>query len=189
MRIIAGRARGKRLKTPKGMLTRPTQDRIKESLFNILENYGFSGTNVLDLFSGTGALGLESVSRGAEKAVLVEHRTGKIILDNIIYCGFEAECVIIKKDVYQYLRTVKDSRFDYIFADPPYEKGFVQPVADIVSEKQLLAQDGILIIEHTKKEPVSVPENLMLFRVKEYGDTIISFFKNKHAEGETEPCV
>lgn len=179
MRIIAGSARGKRLKSPKGMLTRPTQDRIKESLFNILENYGLRGTTVLDLFAGTGALGLEAMSRGADKAIFVEHRTGKIILDNIIYCRFEENCVIIKKDVYQYLKTMKGSQFDYIFADPPYDKGHVQPVIDYVGEAKLLTDQGILVMEHTKKERITVPDTLDLFRVKEYGDTVISFLKNR----------
>lgn len=179
MRIIAGTAKGRPLKTPKGMLTRPTQDRIKESVFNILANYGFENFQVLDLFSGTGALGLEALSRGADQATLVDYHTNKIILDNINYCGFTSQCAIIKKDVYDAIRILKGRQFGLIFADPPYNRNFVNPVIESVFRNKLLKDRGVFVIEHSKKETI-VP-NMMVYRVfrqSNYGDTVVSFLQS-----------
>jgi 16S rRNA (guanine(966)-N(2))-methyltransferase RsmD len=179
VRIIAGTAKGRPLKTPKGIMTRPTQDRIKESMFNILANYGFENYQVLDLFSGTGALGLESLSRGADQAILVDYHTNKIILDNINYCGFTSQCAIIKKDVYDAIRILQGRNFDLVFADPPYNRNFVNPVIASVFRNKLLKKTGIFVMEHSKKEIID--QNMMAYRVfrqSNYGDTVVSFLQS-----------
>ena len=172
MRIITGRAKGLRLKTPKNFLTRPTADRVKESLFSILNGLiNFSEVEaVLDIFAGTGALGLESISRGANSATFIDTATVEIIRDNLQRAKFD-NCKIIRGDFEKILsRLAKQNlSFDLIFSDPPYAKGLAQKSLNLVDELNLLS--GLMIVEHGAEEILDVPKNFQLVRQITYGHT------------------
>lgn len=176
MRIITGKAKGLKLKSPKGMDTRPTADRIKESLFNILSNrIEFYDCKVLDLFAGTGALGLEAMSRGASNCKFIDKSTSTIIKENIIRAKFETCTEVINGDVFNNL----NGEYDIIFCDPPYNKGLWQRALKLIDERNILSVNGVLIIEH------GIDENffeqltkLELLKRIEYGKTTaIEIFK------------
>lgn len=175
MRIITGSAKGLKLKTPKNFLTRPTSDRIKESLFSILNGMkNFSEIeSVLDIFAGTGALALESLSRGAKSAILTDSATTEIISENVRRAKFENVCKIFKGDFEKVLKKIsrENLKFDLIFCDPPYKKGFSQVTANFISEFEILKPDGILVVEHGFDEKIILPEKLELLRKVDYGKT------------------
>ena len=172
MRIITGRAKGLRLKTPKNFLTRPTADRVKESLFSILNGLiNFSEIkSVLDIFAGTGALGLESISRGANSAIFIDAATTDIIRENITRAGFE-DCNVLRGDFEKVLRRLakQNLAFDLIFSDPPYKKGLAQKSLELVAELNLL--NGLMIVEHGAEENLDVPTAFQLVRKTVYGHT------------------
>ncbi|GAB6180576.1 16S rRNA (guanine(966)-N(2))-methyltransferase RsmD [Desulfotomaculum defluvii] len=181
MRIIAGTARGRNLKSPKGMSTRPTSDRVREALFNIL-SYQVPGSRLLDLFSGTGAIGIEALSRGAEKVTLVERdrNTAKIILENLRLCNVFEKAEVMATDVNQAIQVLgrKKETFNLIFIDPPYKKGFEIPTMQKVLEYNLLTHDGILIVESNRTDlPPELVGGLKVFRRERYGDTTLSFYR------------
>ena len=191
MRIITGSARGARLKTPKGHGTRPTADRVKESLFNILGNKVF-GRRVLDIFAGTGNLGLEALSRGAENAVFVDKATGKLLRENAVHTHLQQKAEISANDVFRELSRLEAQgrNFDLIFCDPPYHLGLWQQALQVLDASQVLAHEGILVVEHGADEN-ELPELAHLSCVlnKKYGHTTqLSFFQQKDylAEGEAE---
>ncbi len=172
MRIITGRAKGLRLKTPKNFSTRPTADRVKESLFSILNGLiNFSEVNaVLDIFAGTGALGLESISRGSSSATFIDDSTTEIIRDNITRAKFES-CNVLRGDFEKILRRLakENFAFDLIFSDPPYAKGFAQKSLELVAELNLLS--GLMIVEHGAEETLDAPPDFQLVRKITYGHT------------------
>jgi len=172
MRIITGRARGLRLKTPKNFLTRPTADRVKESLFNILSGLiNFTEVNaVLDLFAGTGALGLESVSRGATSATFIDTATTQIITENLSRAKFEG-CTVLRGDFEKILRRLskKGATFDLIFSDPPYATGLAQKSLELVADLNLAR--GLIVIEHGAAEALEIPQGFELLRATTYGRT------------------
>ncbi len=176
MRIITGRAKGLKLKTPPGNFTRPTGDRVKESLFGILSGLiDFSEVEtVADIFAGTGALGLESVSRGAKSAIFIDTATTNLISENIRRARFESECKIFRGDFEQVLK--KFSRngktFDLIFSDPPYHKGLAEKSLRLVAELNLLSGSGLMVVEHGADEFFDdLPENFFTVRKISYGKT------------------
>lgn len=175
MRIITGRARGLRLKTPANFSTRPTSDRVKESLFSILNGIkDFSEVEaVLDIFAGTGALGLESLSRGAKSAIFIDNSTADLISENIRRAKFEDFCKVYRGDFKKVLQKISRQhlKFDLIFSDPPYAKNFSQSTVNLISEFELLKSDGLLIIEHGAGEILELPQNLNLIRKTVYGNT------------------
>ena len=183
MRIITGKARGLKLKTPKGLSTRPTSDRIKESLFSILNGMiDFDGLNVLDLFAGTGALGLESLSRGAAHAVFIDKSTTDIISENVKHAHFEEISTIIRGDVFKLLDKLngQDKKFELIFCDAPYNQGLWQRALTFVDKYQMLSSDGLLIIEHGFNEIFeSQMTNIEVVKKVKYGHTTeIVIYKN-----------
>lgn len=187
MRIITGSAKGVRLKTPQGMETRPTSDRVKESLFNILSNRVLDAM-VLDLFAGTGNLGLEALSRGAAQAIFVDRSFNSInlIKDNasLTKLADRAECY--KSDVFSALSKICQAKqqFDLIFCDPPYNQGFVDKILQVVDNAEILAEDGILMIEHSKHEKVLFSlQKIEMIRTEKYGGTLISFFIRRNRGG------
>lgn len=189
MRIITGKARGAKLKTPKGENTRPTADRIKESLFNIL-SYTVRETKVLDLFSGTGNLGLEAVSRGAEKAVLVDKNRESIsvIKYNALHTRLQEQVEVIQGDVFSVVAKLADKKqvFDIIFADPPYHNGYELKLLETLDKHAVLAPEGIIVIEHGRADllPEAVGK-FEKFRVQNYGATTsISFYRHKSEQEE-----
>ena len=181
MRIITGRAKGLRLKTPKNFLTRPTADRVKESLFGILNGLiNFSEIkSVLDIFAGTGALGLESMSRGANSATFIDTATTDIIRDNVTRTKFDG-CKILRDDFEKILLRLarQNETFDLIFSDPPYAKGLAQKSLNLVAELNLLNAGGLMIVEHGAEEILE--SDFELIRKVTYGHTTtIEIFERK----------
>ena len=179
MRIITGSARGTRLKSPSGSVTRPTADRVKESLFNILG--GCARARVLDLFAGSGALGLEALSRGATKAVFVDKNTARLIAQNAEHTKLDGRAEIYSADVLFAVKKLigQGARFDLIFCDPPYGKGLIENLS--ADAAMLLAEDGIFVAEHGADEfPEGYDGFAALRRVRRvsYGrTTAVSFLK------------
>ena len=163
-----------KLKTPAGFLTRPTSDRVKESLFSILNGLiNFSEINsVLDIFAGTGALGLESISRGAGSAIFIDNSTTEIIRENIRRAKFEG-CKILRGDFEKILSKLakENLTFDLIFSDPPYSKGLAQKSLNFIAELNLLSEGGLMIIEHGAEEILDPPPNFKSIRKIIYGRT------------------
>ncbi len=163
-----------KLKTPAGFLTRPTSDRVKESLFSILSGLiNFSEiASVLDIFAGTGALGLESISRGAKSATFIDVATTEIIRDNATRAKFIGECEILRGDFEKILRRLakKNLSFDLIFSDPPYATGLAEKSLKLVAELNLLNAGGLMIIEHGAEEFLD-EKNFKLLRKMTYGHT------------------
>jgi 16S rRNA (guanine966-N2)-methyltransferase len=181
VRIIAGEAKGRKLKTVKGMSTRPTSDRVKEAMFNIL-GPRIIGAKVLDVFAGTGNLGLEALSRGAQKVVFIEKSLGayRIVQENIALSGFR-NCELIKGDAIKTMQKLAGrEKFDLIFLDPPYHCGLVKQSLQIIQDTQLLDKQGLIVAE-TAKDEVKFPEiaGFILFRVENYGDTSLSFYQHE----------
>ena len=141
MRIITGSARGKKLTTLEGEQVRPTSDRVKEALFNIIQ-FDLEGRNVLDLFAGSGQIGLEAISRGASHAVLVDasKESIQVIRDNVRHCGFGDFVEIVSMDFSSYLMR-KGQKFDLAFLDPPYGQGLLQKALPLVAEVMNLGRN------------------------------------------------
>jgi 16S rRNA (guanine(966)-N(2))-methyltransferase RsmD len=179
MRIISGTSKGRKLATPKGSSVRPTSDRVKESIFNILRGE-VEGKVVLDLFAGTGNLGIEALSRGAKKTTFVEKgwRGLRLIRQNLLQCGMMERAEIIPKDAIRSigLLSQKGRAFDLILMDPPYEKGLIQRILNKLRDRPIYRENSILVVEHGRREPL--PEHLWgweLIRQRQIGDTMISF--------------
>jgi 16S rRNA (guanine966-N2)-methyltransferase len=181
MRVIGGDAKGKHIFSPPKSKVRPTSDGIKESLFNILHT--LSGKSFLDLFAGSGNIGLEALSRGAAKVVFVEKNAVMVnaIKRNIRELGFNDKCEVLATEAGKGIRQLQRDRdsFDFLFADPPYEKGFIREIFQCLSEVDVISQDGLLIIQHSKREGVIGHHtgNFVLTDQRRYGDTLLSFFK------------
>lgn len=184
MRVIGGLARGRKLMSPKGYnTTRPTLDRVKEAMFNIIQNRIY-GSCVLDIFSGTGSLGLEAVSRGAKKCLLVDKDkdTFSFLKQNVESLGFNEICETINRDSYEFLRQIegKTEIFDIIFVDPPYKKNMIPPIIEIVGSKKLLCEDGIIVTKiDTGEEIYEGINNIVLTDHRKYGNTTVCFYKYK----------
>lgn len=147
MRVITGKARGTVLKTPDGMATRPTSDRVKEALFSIIQ-FDIPNAKVLDLFGGTGQLGIEALSRGAKSAVFVDKQEDacKLIRENLKRTHFENSARVIRGDYMDFLRNCKES-FNIIFLDPPYMEVFLENSLNLITEIDILQSSGIIITE------------------------------------------
>jgi len=183
MRIIGGKFKGRRIKSlPKRedtKLLRPTTDRVKESVFSILNSY-LDGVKFLDLFAGTGSVGIEALSRGAGKVVFVENdkRLCNLIRENLKKLGVEKERFeIICDDFVNALKRLAKRKevFDFIYADPPYEKGYYTKVVNLVRNLNLLDEDGLLILEEPKKSPFIPEDEEWLVEKRHYGTTTVSF--------------
>ena len=180
MRIISGEARGRHLRAPRGAATRPTADRVREALFNILGSA--TGLVVLDLFAGTGALALEALSRGAAQAVLVDHAEAavRVIQDNVATLGYQDRVRVLRLDVLRALRLLEkqEARFDLIFVDPPYEGSAASLTLAALGGGSLLAAGGLVVVEHDhKNEPADQHGVLSLGQRRKYGQTEVSFYE------------
>ncbi len=178
MRIIAGEARGRSIAAPKGMDTRPTLDRVRESLFSILTQK-ISGAHILDLFAGSGALGLEGLSRGAADAVFVDH--GRLaqaaVQRNLETLGLRERAELLKCDWKRALLelSAKRVRFDLVFLDPPYRFLDISTVFFALWKEGLVMEDGLIIYEHDARS--QIPANdWRIVDDRRYGDTSITFF-------------
>ena len=165
MRVITGNARGRKLKTPANYDIRPTTDNVKESVFNIIQ-FDIEGRKVLDLFAGTGQLGIECLSRGAESAVFVDQSTEavKIVKENLKTCGMTA--AVFQEDAISFLRHC--GSFDLIFVDPPYDAGLYDTVLKTINLVDILSDGGIIICEARRE--TALPELTAPYKKrKEYG--------------------
>ena len=179
MRIVGGSLKGRPLQSPKGMATRPTTDRTRESLFNILTHkIDFKNCRTLDLFAGTGALGLEAISRGSEYCVFIEEASAArgAIRENVEALELSGVTKVFRRDATRLGKLGTLKPFDLVFADPPYRKGFGEKAAQSLLEGKWLNTDAIFILE----EATDVfPENLKGYEVadkRNYGETTIGIF-------------
>ena len=169
MRIIAGKARSLPLKTLEGRDTRPTTDKIKETLFNMLQS-DIEGAYFLDLFAGSGQIGLEAISRGARYAVFVENsrKAAKIISDNISFTKFDKESLLLTSDAVTAVRTLQGKyRFDIVFMDPPYDRELEKEVLSALADSDILKEDGLIIVEASLKTDFDYLDALGYELVKE----------------------
>jgi 16S rRNA (guanine966-N2)-methyltransferase len=181
MRVIGGNARGRQLKVPKGQALRPTAGRVKESLFDILP-HDLSGAKILDLFAGTGNLTIEALSRGAVEAILVDSsaQSGKAIRENLRRLNLASRGKLWMMPVSRALPLLarQGETFDLIFMDPPYERRLIEPALKIIDKEILLRDSGVLIAEHSVREPITFHlETLHLTDQRRYGSTTLSFFR------------
>lgn len=178
VRIIGGSARGIALAAPAGMSTRPTLGRVRESIFNVLANVGLVDTKVLDVFAGTGAMGLEALSRGAREAVLIDQATGRLIRENARKCRMEKKARILTREAGAAIRGLSGETFDYIFLDPPYRKGYINQILDAVIRTGLPADQCIIIAEHIVSEPPDMDQFqdvLSVWKEKRVGETAVTY--------------
>ncbi len=183
MRVISGKARGTKLSSIESLSTRPTLDRVKESLFNIIQN-NLKGAVVLDLFAGSGQLGIEALSRGANKAYLcdINRDAVKMIKQNLEKTKLKDKAVVINEDYKKALRTLNtNEKFDIIFIDPPYKEDIaVDSIIDIIHESRL-KENGIMIIETDEIErdlrEINKIENIKIIDQRKYGRASLIFIK------------
>ncbi len=183
MRVISGLAKGHKLKSPKGIQTRPTTDRIKESLFNIISAHIYD-SNILDLFAGTGGLGIEALSRGAKFSVFVDKSLEaiKVVKENLIHTKLHDMADVLNIDWLSYINTRYNGiiKYNIIFIDPPYSKGLVEEALKAISDRDMLSNDGIIVVETDKQD--IIPESIGRFGkadIREYGRTIITIYSIK----------
>lgn len=180
MRVIAGSARGSKLISLEGLNTRPTTDRIKETLFNII-NMDILDSNFLDICSGSGAIGIEALSRGAKSVTMVEPNSEalKIINKNLSHTKF-LECTKVhNKDAFSFLKEIENEKFDIIFIDPPYELKLYVEIINLVLEKKLLSEDGYIIVEKSSDDDLKEYnlEKIEVYRQKKFKTTTLDFLR------------
>lgn len=185
MRVIAGELKGRHLKAVPGSTTRPTSDKVKESIFHMLGPF-FEGGLCLDLFAGSGALGIEAVSRGMDKVIFIEKSSAaiRIIHKNVEMLKIESRCEIYRNDAYRALQilTKKNLQFDLIILDPPYDKGYYKKVIDYIESRDLLQSNGKLYIEHRPEQEIFFDnEKFERLSNKKYNETISITILQKRA--------
>ena len=176
MRVITGAARGRRLIAPEGLDTRPTTDKVKEAVCSALQ-FEFSSAAVLDLFAGSGQMGIEALSRGARSAVLCDRdpRAVKCITQNVRACGFSETAAVYQTDAAAYLQRTAE-RFDIAFLDPPYHKGLLPEILPLLAPK--MTKNGIIVCEHEPE--LKLPEQILEFHLqkqKKYGKITVSIYR------------
>jgi 16S rRNA (guanine(966)-N(2))-methyltransferase RsmD len=189
MRVIAGHAKGRRLHAPSGSTTRPTGARLRESVFGILEHRGaVSGARVLDLFAGTGALGLEALSRGADSLVAVEQErsVAKLLERNASLCGFEGRVEVVVQPVDRALARVTSlGPFDLVFLDPPYGAGMIAPVLSGLVTRHALARGALVVVEHGRRDRIDETAGLALELERRYGDSFVTLLRHTSHDDDT----
>ena len=179
MRVITGKARGVQLKTPDGMLTRPTTDRVKEALFSVIQ-FDIPGARVLDLFGGTGQLGIEALSRGAKSAVFVDAREDACKLIRL-----QEDARVVRSDYLDYLSRCRE-QYDIIFLDPPYAEVFLENSLNRITEIDILHSGGIIVAERPlgKELPWDYP-GYTRSRDYQYGKILLTFYRKDGGSQET----
>ena len=179
MRIIGGSAKGTALLSPVGKgMTRPTLGRVRESIFNVLANVGMKDTRVLDIFAGTDAMGLEALSRGAAHATF---------LDKAVKCHVENKADVLPGDVSRSLAKLAGNRYDYLFMDPPYGKGYIDQILALIFACRLPAENAIIIAEHSIEEPpdmTCLEEKCSVWKEKKVGNIVVTYLLCRGSEGE-----
>ena len=181
MRIISGNLKGKKIRSVKGRKTRPTSDRIRESIFNIIA-FNVENACVLDLFAGTGAFAIEALSRQAKLAVFIDNSKNAVsaIRENIKSCHLDDRAKVIKWDVTKNLTCIERSNppFNLVFMDPPYEKSYLKPALINLNLSCCMEKECLIIVEHSLREPI--PKEPAVFEItdqRKYGKTLVSFLK------------
>ena len=177
MRIITGELKGRRLYSPNDKSIRPTSDKVKESIFNMVSEYTEDAV-VVDLFCGTGNMGLEAISRGAKRAYFIDKARESILLTkkNIAHCKVENKAIIFGSDYERGLTAIKE-KVDVIFLDPPYKAGYLEGCILKISKLSLLAQDGILVCEHGYDEKLPDTIDAMVkLKEKRYGKSVVDIY-------------
>ena len=179
MRIIAGSRRGKKLAPIKGVRIRPTADRVRESIFNIVSGW-MDRALVLDLFAGTGALGIEALSRGARQAVFIDRDPLAIVAlkKNIAACRFDQRARVIRWDASKDLACLRPAEycFDIVFMDPPYRAGLINSTLSNLARQRIVSTDTLIIVEHSASEPLSwLPNGYATSEQRRYGKTLVTF--------------
>ncbi|MBW1696520.1 MAG: 16S rRNA (guanine(966)-N(2))-methyltransferase RsmD [Deltaproteobacteria bacterium] len=181
LRIIGGKLKGRKLQSAPGKLIRPTGNRQREAIFNILADR-VHGSNVLDLFAGTGALGIEALSRGATYCVFIDNHSNalRILELNVQSCMFKERSRIIRCDICTSLDPLNSipCRFDLVFMDPPYQMNYVKPALDNLLRSRCLTAGATVVVEHAPAESISIDESAYLLSDKRrYGKTLVSFLR------------
>ncbi len=180
MRVITGKARGIQLKTPEGMQTRPTADRVKEALFSIIQ-FDLPGARVLDLFGGTGQLGIEALSRGAKSAVFVDAREEacRLIRENLKRTNLESLGRVVRGDYLEYLGRCRD-KFEIIFLDPPYAEVFLENALKRITEIDILESNGIIVAERPLGKELPWEFNgYVRSKDYKYGKTLLAIYRKE----------
>jgi 16S rRNA (guanine(966)-N(2))-methyltransferase RsmD len=177
MRVIAGSQKGRILAGPKSAKIRPALDKVKQAIFNILGDV--EGLQVLDLFAGTGSIGIEALSRGAHFAVFAdsEPEALRLIRENLKRTDFEKQARILKLRLPFRRFTDPPFPFDLIFVDPPYDRNLVNPTLRAIAREKILAPRGTVVVEHSPREPIEEDVGLAIIDRRKYGQTLISFLK------------
>ncbi len=181
LKIVGGAAKGRKLRGPKSDGIRPATSRVRKSIFDILGD--LSGLTVLDLFAGTGSMGLEALSRGAKSVSFVDSNQASISLlfKNLELTGFLERAHILKKSAATAVELLskKGMRFDLIFLDPPYDRGWIDATLRKLNRFPLLAEEGMIVCEHSPREPPAFLSGLNKGQTRKYGQTLVSFLKRK----------
>jgi 16S rRNA (guanine966-N2)-methyltransferase len=176
IRIISGNLKGRFIPVPDSRLIRPTMDRVRETLFNLLNNrIDFNGIDVLDLYSGSGSFGLECISRGAKHVTFVEKnfQIYKNLLENIKLLSVDDKCTVMKTSALDFLKNEQDKKYDLIFADPPYIKDDIFNVVENIKLNKCLMNDSRMVIERSSKSKQKDIENFKTQPFKTIGDTCL----------------
>ena len=189
MRVIAGSKRGLKLDALEGLETRPTTDRVKEALFNLIQ-FEIQGAKALDLFGGSGALGIEALSRGAESVVFVDQSlaSARVIKRNLERAKFEDAAQILTQDWEAALSRLENSEFDLVFVDPPYHAALETLVLEKLDAYNLLSQDAIIVIEHpaSRSLPEAV-EGYSFVKSRQYGMTALTIYRRHFNDNSNLP--
>ena len=180
MRVISGTAKGRRLKAPPGLNTRPITDMIKEALFNVWGSK-VADARILDLFAGSGSVGIEALSRGAREAVFVDNANAavRVIRENLDHCQLRSGFKVLRGDVFQTLQRISRQglQFDLIYADPPFTREDIfEPVMETISQAGIVAADGIVVIRSPRKKEMSSFGPLTKYRQGNYGESSLHYY-------------
>ncbi len=181
MRIIGGKARGRKLQFPSLSKERPTSDFLREALFNLIGS--LEAKSFLDLFAGSGSVGIEAASRGANEIVLIEKdkKIAAYAQKNLEICNLDKSCRIIVRDISSGLNDLfkKECEFDYIFADPPYDRGLVEKTIKLLKENPVFTEETLVVIQHSTREEIAslLDAKIILQDQRKYGDNALTFLK------------
>ena len=178
MRIVAGEFRGRKLKTMPGLKVRPTAEKVKEAVFSAISPLVYD-CKFLDVFGGSGNVALEAISRGAKKAVIIEkdREAQNIIAENIALCQAQEKCELLKKDCLIALKELgeRKEKFTLIYVDPPYKGGLYEKVLKLIAQEQLLAEEGLMMVESEREFSLDIDENIwQVVKEKYYGNTKVT---------------
>ncbi len=186
MRVISGERRGLNLFTLEGNNTRPTLDRVKETMFNVI-NFDLVGKNCLDVFSGSGSLSIEAISRGAEVSYLIEHEKEafSIINKNVAKARYESKVKLYNKDYLVALKNIADTgvKFSIVFLDPPYRSDFYEKTLEALIKYNMLNEDAIIVMEHLQSIEIK-SENYYIWKQKTFSKNAITFLKLEMSQNE-----